>query len=390
MLPLGFSLAVANAEFRNRKEARNDLALIISENPATAAAVFTTNLFKAAPVLAAQDNLKNSSEIKAILINSGQANACTGEKGMQACLETQNMIEEAFNLPKKSILPASTGVIGAHFEMQKWKNAIPNLQKSLGNASLEDVAKAIMTTDAFPKFYSKTIALEGKEVRFAAIAKGAGMICPNMATMLSAIITDAKVEQGEWQEALRYAAEKSFNRISVDGDTSTNDTVFGLANGKSNIHVPLIELKKHLRHILEELAYLLVKDGEGSTKVLHISVNGAKDNQDADAIARTVGHSQLVKTAIYGKDPNWGRIVAAAGRANVQFDPNKLQVILCGIEIFNNGEPANIDIDAVFLKPFEQRDIDLKLILQEGNGKAKLKTSDLSHAYVSCNADYRT
>ncbi len=394
MLPLGFSMAVANAEFKNRPAPRNDLALVISDEGAVPAAVFTKNLFKAAPVLAAihnlQDNFKNNTQIRAILINSGQANACTGEKGMKACLETQRMVEQAFDLPLNSILPASTGVIGAHFDMEKWEKAIPKLKESLGKANTEDFAKAIMTTDAFPKFYSKEIEVDGKTVRFAAVAKGAGMICPNMATMLSMIITDAKVVQSEWQEAISYGAEKSFNRISVDGDTSTNDTLFGLASGKSEVQLGLEDLKKHVRQILEELAYLLVKDGEGATKVLCITVEGAKTNQDADAIARTVGHSQLVKTAMYGKDPNWGRIVAAAGRANVDFDPNKMQVILCNIEIFNNGEPTDIDVDAVFLEPFEQRDIELKIILQEGKGRAELKASDLSHAYVSCNADYRT
>ena len=390
MLPLGFSFAVADADFRDRKIKRNDLALLICNEAAISAAVFTTNLFKAAPVLCAQDNLKNSKEVRAVLINSGQANACTGDKGMHACLESQRLIEDAFSLPKDSILPASTGIIGAHMDMQKWKNAIADLKNSLGKASVEDFAQAIMTTDAFPKFVGTSIEIEGKEVRFAAVAKGAGMICPNMATMLSMVITDAKVSQEEWQEAFHFAVNQSFNRISVDGDTSTNDSLFGLASGKSNTRVPLDKLKETLSKVLIDLSYLLVKDGEGATKVMHIDVSGAKSDADADAIARTIGHSQLVKTAMFGRDPNWGRIVAAAGRANVDFDPNKLQLILCGIELFNNGEPKDIDIDTIFFEPFEKTDISLEIILQEGTGKAHLKASDLSHAYVSCNADYRS
>ncbi len=389
-IPLGFSFAVANAEFRDRKEPRNDLALAICHEPAVAAAVFTTNLFKAAPVLVAKDNLEKSPEIRAVIINSGQANACTGDKGMQACLESQKLIEENFSLPENSVLPASTGVIGAHMDMQKWKNALPQLKDSLGKSDVEDFAKAIMTTDAFPKFITKSMDIDGKEVRFAAVAKGAGMICPNMATMLSMVVTDAMVNKDDWQKAFSYAADRSFNCISVDGDTSTNDTIFGLASGKSGVSLSFELLKETLTQVLTDLAYLLVKDGEGSTKVMHITVKGAKSDADANAIARTVGHSQLVKTAMYGKDPNWGRIVAAAGRANVDFDPNKMQVILCGIEIFNKGEPTDIDVDAVFLEPFEQRDIPLEINLQEGNGFAELKASDLSHAYVSCNADYRT
>ncbi len=388
--PLGFSFAVADASFRGHKVQRTDLALTLCDVPATSAAVFTTNLFKAAPVLCAQENLKNSDGIRAVLINSGQANACTGDKGMSACLESQRLIEELFSLPKDAILPASTGVIGAHMDMQKWKDSASALKNSLGNASLEDFARAIMTTDAFPKFVGESIEIEGKEVRFAAVAKGAGMICPNMATMLSMVITDAKVSKEEWQEAFHYAVDKSFNRISVDGDTSTNDSLFGLASGKSNVTVPMDMLKKTLLKVLTDLSYLLVKDGEGATKVMHIDVSGAKSDADADAIARTIGHSQLVKTAMFGKDPNWGRIVAAAGRAHVDFDPNKMQVILCGIEIFANGEPRDMDIDAVFLEPFKETDIPIQIILQEGTGKAHLKASDLSHAYVSCNADYRS
>lgn len=388
-VPRGFQIAVANAEFRERAEPRNDLALVISDAPVIAAAVFTTNLFKAAPVLLAQENLIHGGT-RAILINSGQANACTGERGLQACLESQKMIEELFSLPEKSILTASTGVIGAHMDMQKWRKALPQLQASLGKANMEDFAKATMTTDAFPKFSGKTLSINGKDVHFAAVAKGAGMICPNMATMLSSVLTDAVVSQENWQEAFRYAVDQTFNRVSVDGDTSTNDTLFGLASGQSGVEVELETLKEVLVEVLGDVAYMLVKDGEGSTKVLHIDVIGAKSNADANAIARTVGHSQLVKTAMYGKDPNWGRIVAAAGRAGVDFDPNAIRVVLCGIEIFKNGEPTDIDIDALFLEPLTETNISLEIFLAEGEGKARLLCSDLSHDYVTCNADYRT
>lgn len=388
--PLGFQLAVADADFRCKSVARTDLALVISDEAVIAAGVFTTNIFKAAPVLSAQTNLQKAKEIRSIIINSGQANACTGDKGMAACLASQKLIENAFSLPEYSVLPASTGVIGTHMDMEKWENAIPKLEKSLGHASIDDFARAIMTTDAFPKLGGTVLDIEGKAVRFACVAKGAGMICPNMATMLSMVLTDALVSQKDWQEAFDYAVARSFNRVSVDGDTSTNDTIFGLASGKSGVAIPLGTLKETLTTLLSDIAYMLVQDGEGATKVMHISVSGAKNNTDADAIARTIGHSQLVKTAMFGRDPNWGRIVAAAGRAGIKFNPKKMRVIMCGIELFRNGEPTDIDVDALLTEPLDKKDIPIQIILEEGVGEAHVLCSDLSHDYVSCNADYRS
>ena len=389
-LPLGFKLAVANADFRSKNLPRNDLALLLCDDNAIATALFTTNVFKAAPVLCSQQNLATSKSIRAVVINSGQANACTGEKGMQACLKTQEMLEKTFSLPHASVLTASTGVIGAHMDLTKWEQAIPSLEKSLGSVSLEEYAKSIMTTDAFPKISYKKIEKNGKEIIFAGVAKGAGMICPNMATMLSVIFTDVKVEKNVWQEVVKNAVKTGFNQVSVDGDTSTNDSLFALASGKSETELDKDELQKIISEILQELAYLLVKDGEGASKVMHITVTGAKSDEDAEKIARTVGHSQLVKTAMFGKDPNWGRIIAAAGRAGVSFDPNSLTLKLCGIEIFKNGQPIDMEIDKVFYSHLEKVDINIEIFLQEGSGQTHLKASDLSHDYVSLNADYRS
>lgn len=389
-LPKGFSLAVANADFREKNLPRKDLSLVLCEQKTVAAGCFTTNLFKAAPVLCSQKNLAESEEIRAIVINSGQANACTGEKGMQTCLKSQAIIEELFDLPKGSVLTGSTGIIGAHINLEKWEEASYELKTNLGKATLEDYAKSIMTTDAFPKISYKKIEKNGKEVIFAGVAKGAGMICPNMATMLSVLISDVQVDKETWTETIKNAVRQGFNTVSVDGDTSTNDSLFALSSGLSRISLEKEELQAIVTEIIQELAYLLVKDGEGASKVMHIDVTGAKTDADAKKIARTVGHSQLVKTAVYGKDPNWGRIVAAAGRAGVPFNPNKLSLTLCGIEIFKDGQPVDMDIDAVFRPLFDQKDIDIQIHLAEGNGKASLKASDLTHDYVSLNADYRS
>lgn len=279
-------------------------------------------------------------------------------------------------------------------DMDKWKAAVPALAASLGSASLEDFARAIMTTDAFPKMSQAEAELSGGVIRLAGVAKGAGMICPNMATMLSLVMCDAAVDPEAWRSMFRRAVNSTFNRVSVDGDTSTNDSLFGLANGASGVRAESPDdravLEEALTGVLGDLAYMLVRDGEGATKVMHIRVSGAASDADAEAVARAVGHSQLVKTAMFGRDPNWGRIVAAAGRAGVKFRPEDLRVVLCGVELFRDGRPTDRDFDALLREPLEGVDIDLELTLGEGPGSSRLLASDLSHAYVSLNADYRS
>ncbi|MCH5276749.1 MAG: bifunctional glutamate N-acetyltransferase/amino-acid acetyltransferase ArgJ [Desulfovibrionaceae bacterium] len=399
-LPQGFRLAVATADFRDKHQDRRDLALALSDVPAVAAGVFTTNLFQAAPVQVARAALEAAGEgapsfssPRAMLINSGQANACTGEAGLEDCLATLDMVGAAVDLPASAILPASTGVIGARMDLGKWRVAVPALAFSLGHASLEDFARAIMTTDAFPKLSGAEVRLEGGPVRLAGVAKGAGMICPNMATMLSLVLCDAAVEAAAWRAMFRRAVDATFNRVSVDGDTSTNDTLIGLANGASGVRAEggdLAVLEEALTGVLGDLAYMLVKDGEGATKVMHITVRGAATDADAEAVARTVGHSQLVKTAMFGRDANWGRIVAAAGRAGVNFRPEDLRVSLCAVELFRDGRPTDLDFDALLKEPLAGTDLALELVLGNGPGTAKLLASDLSHAYVSLNAGYRS
>ncbi len=399
-IPQGFRLGAANADFRGKHLDRNDLSLAFSDVPATVAGVFTTNLFRATPVLVSEEHIKEAGDrgVRGVLFNSGQANACTGETGRENCLRTLDMVRDALkdagvNVSSDDLLPASTGVIGAQMPMDKWEAAVPSLVASLGKVDIEGLARAMMTTDAYPKMSGRELALEGGTVRLAGVAKGAGMICPNMATMLSLVMCDASVEPSAWRAMFRRAADATFNRVSVDGDTSTNDSLYGLANGASGVTVRESELpvlEKALTEVLGELAYMLVKDGEGATKVMHIHVTGAACDEDAEKVARTVGHSQLVKTAMFGRDPNWGRIVAAAGRAGVNFDPMALRVTLCGVELFRNGRPTDLDFDALLEEPLKNVDLPLDIVLGTGPGEARLLASDLSHGYVSLNSDYRS
>ena len=390
-IPLGFRFATAAAGFKH--PGRPDMALALSDVPAAAAGVFTTNVFKAAPVLIGQGMLKKSASARAVLINTGQANACTGPEGMANCLRTLELAAAATGLSPADILPASTGVIGMQLKMDAWTNAMPALAANLGKAGLEDFAAAIMTTDAFPKYRGEVLDMPGGKVTLVGAAKGAGMICPNMATLLSVVLCDAAVDPSAWQEIVSRAVRMTFNRASVDGDTSTNDTLYGLTNGASGVSLAgsdLEILEAALTRILADLAYKLVQDGEGATKVMHIRVTGARNDMDAEQAARTVGHSQLVKTAMYGKDANWGRIVCALGRSGVSFDPARARVSLCGVELFAHDQPATGDHDALLKDPLQQRDLHLDISLGDGPGHYTLLASDLTHEYVSINADYRS
>ena len=391
-LPQGFRAGAAAAGFK--KPGRNDIGLIVSDRPAVMAALFTTTAFKAAPVQVGQEILARYGTARAVLANSGQANACTGREGLENCRETQRLVAEAVGVQPHEIVPLSTGVIGAQLKMDLWRAAVPALAESLGTQDAEGFTRAFMTTDAFPKFVTRQVRLSGGEVKLAGMAKGAGMICPNMATMLSVVLTDAAVEREAWQDMFARAVAKTFNRVTVDGDTSTNDTVLGLANGASGVSAAAEQdarqLEDALTDVLGRLAHMLVKDGEGATKVMHISVCGAASDADAEQVARTVAHSQLVKTAIYGQDANWGRIVAAVGRSGVAIDPDAVRLTLCGIERFRDGQPVNDHLEDQLAELLKGKDIEVGIELGDGPGVAAVHASDLSHDYVSLNADYRS
>ena len=390
-LPKGFRIGTAAAAFR--RPDRDDLGLILSDGDAVTAGVFTTNAFKAAPVQVCQERLAASPVVRGILANSGQANACTGAEGLKNCRLTLDMVGKAAGVAGRDLLPLSTGVIGPQLMLDRFERATPQLVASLGSRDEEAFTRAIMTTDAFPKFTSREIALSGGTVRLSGMAKGAGMICPNMATMLAVVLCDAAVDATRWQRMFRHCVSETFNRVTVDGDTSTNDTVLGLANGGSGVAATEADmhlLARALSDVLGKMAYMLVQDGEGATKVLHIQVAGAINSAEAERIARTVGHSQLVKTAMYGRDANWGRIVAAVGRSGAQVDPNRVRVSLCGVELFRNGQPLPGDHDAATKDLLQKRDITIEIDMGLGHGEYVLLASDLSHDYVTCNADYRT
>lgn len=391
-LPKGFRAGATDANFK--KKDRDDLGLIFSDAPCQLAAMFTTNVFCAAPVRICRKILAKGETVRAIIANSGQANACTGEEGLRNCEEIQDLAAADLHIRPDEILPISTGVIGAQFDMAKWRAALPRLIKSLGSRDAEGFTRAFMTTDAFPKFACRDLELSSGSVRLTVMAKGAGMICPNMATMLCVALTDAKMDEKPWRDMFSRAVEKTFNRISVDGDTSTNDTILGLANGASGVACrsdgDLRALEEALTEILAKVAHMLVKDGEGASKVLHITVEGAASEANAARIARSVGNSQLVKTAIYGGDANWGRIVNAVGYSGVAVNPEAVSLYLCGIQRFKNGCPINDDKEAELSMLLKAPDIDVRIILGDGPGTYTLLASDLGHEYVTLNSDYRS
>ncbi|EFL49478.1 arginine biosynthesis bifunctional protein ArgJ [Solidesulfovibrio fructosivorans JJ]] len=392
-LPKGFSFSAAAAGFK--RPDRDDLALIVSDVPAAAAGVFTKNLFQAAPVLVAKKQIADSGgHARAVLVNSGQANACTGQAGIDDCRATLAMVAGATDLSPEDILPASTGVIGARLKLDKWKAAIPQLAANLGETSPVAAAKAIMTTDTFPKIAWGSLTTDAGEVRVLGMAKGSGMIAPNMGTMIGVLLCDAKVGSLWWQEAVAAAADRSFNSITVDGDTSTNDCVLALANGASEVVIDSAEGRQALLAVMVEvcqaLAYMLIQDAEGGTKILRVKVHGAASHAEAELAARAVGNSPLVKTAFFGQDANWGRIVCALGRSGASFAAEDVSVSIGGVPVFTKGMPVADDLDALLTPHMKRGEISLDIELGNGPGRYLLLASDLTYDYIKINADYRT
>ena len=336
----GFLLSGVSAGLK--KNEKKDLALVFSTVPARVSAIFTKNLIKAAPLLVAEKRIVKGL-CQAIIINSANANACTGERGYQDALGVAVALSQRLGIEESLVIPSSTGVIGEKLPAGKIKKSIPKLIRGLGEDNAREAAEAIMTTDAFPKYAGGQFSVGKKTATISAIAKGAGMICPNMATMLCFIMTDLNIQQKALSKALVTAASGSFNAMTVDGDTSTNDSVFILANGvlgnketteKSADYGKFVDA---LSSLCGEIAEMIVTDGEGATKVVRIRVTEAKTEGDAQKIARTIATSQLVKTAFYGEDANWGRIIAAAGRAGVKIDPEKIKLYFDETEVFSKG-----------------------------------------------------
>ena len=389
--PLGFRYASTYAGIR--KVAKDDLALIVSDVPANASATFTTNRVQAAPVKLAQKHLRDSrGKLRAILVNAGNAN-CATRTGDTVALETSRAAATILKAPLNQILPASTGVIGVELDARKITKALPELVSKLSPDRFGDVAEAIMTTDTVPKVASAEVSTGGRVVRIAGMTKGAGMIHPMMATTLAFVMTDAMIPVDFLKPMLSVGCEFSYNRLSVDGDCSTNDTLTLMANGASGVALSESSRKLFqdvLNRVLQELAARIAKDGEGARKRVTIKVSGAKTHADAASIARAIANSPLVKTAIAGSDPNWGRILCAAGYAGVEFDPSKVEISLQGIVVCKDGLAARFS-EAALKKKLDGKEclIDFR-IGGKGKGAARFWTCDLTEDYIKINASYRT
>jgi glutamate N-acetyltransferase/amino-acid N-acetyltransferase len=370
-----------------------DLALVVSDTAAQAAAVFTTNLAVAAPVVVSRDHLARSGGVaRAIVVNSGCANACTGAEGLQAALDMAADTAREIGCPIEQVLVASTGVIGVALPMDKIRRGLPEAVRALGADQGPAAARAIMTTDPFPKEAAIRFKIRGQDVAIGGIAKGSGMIEPTMATMLGFITTDAAIPHQLLDRALRAAVDDTFNAITVDGDSSTNDCVMILANGASGVTIDdttYADFLAGLATVCRELAIGIVRGGEGATKLVTVVVSGAASTTDARRAAKAIANSLLVKTAIHGGDPNWGRLLAVAGRAGVAFDLERAAVTIGTIVLFKDGRPYDeaAPLAADYLKG---TDLTVGVNLGAGAAQSTVWTCDLSAEYVRINADYRT
>jgi glutamate N-acetyltransferase/amino-acid N-acetyltransferase len=376
-----------------KKNGALDFGMICSETTATAAGVYTRNQIQAAPVLLCKDHLTDGIA-RAVIVNSGNANCYTGADGRADAYATAAETALALQLNRRQVLVASTGVIGVPLPMDRIRSAIPEVATAMRAHGFSDFARAILTTDTVPKLVRKQGMVDGRKFTLLAIAKGAGMMRPDMATMLCFICTDADIDGVLLQQALGEAVNQTLNRITIDGDTSTNDTVLMLANGVSGIEIrtePQLQIFKGvLTEALQQIARLLVKDGEGVTKVVEISVRGASSNVEALKIAETVAHSLLVKTAFFGQDANWGRIIAAVGRAGIPIDPDRIDLYFDDVQLISQGSYCGADAEDQAASILQRPEFGVIIDLHLGSGCDAILTSDLSADYVRINADYRT
>lgn len=390
---VGIRLGIACAGIK--KENHKDLVLFELADDTQTAAVFTQNAFCAAPVTISKKHLLES-QTKYLLINTGNANAGTGEQGITDATECCNLVAKKSDSKISEVLPFSTGVIGEYLPMEKFSSAIKTAYENLSEDNWENAAYGILTTDTVVKAVTRTVSINNKDITISGIAKGSGMIRPDMATMLAYIATDAKIEKSTLQSCLVEAVNQSFNRITVDGDTSTNDSAILMATGKSNIELKhnsdeLVSFQQVLTEICEELAKDMIRDGEGATKLITVSVTGCKSESEANDVAYTVAHSPLVKTAFFASDPNWGRILAAVGRAGVtDLDLAKIQIALDDVYIVRDGGKATDYSEERGQSVMDKSDISIHIDLGRGNSEIKVWTCDFSYDYVRINAEYRT
>jgi glutamate N-acetyltransferase/amino-acid N-acetyltransferase len=394
MIINGFTYSAVSAGIR--KKDRLDLGLIFCERPAVAVGVFTSSLVKAAPVLLGMEKIVTG-KAQAILVNSGIANACTGEAGMNAALKSAKLAAAALDIDEGLVQVSSTGVIGEQLPVDTIAGAMDELVKGLSPLAYDQVAQAIMTTDTVPKTADRICQIGGNEIKLFGIAKGAGMIMPDMATMLCFVMTDANISAPVLQSHLSEAVQQSFNRITVDGDTSTNDTVLVLASCQAaHPEINTLEteesraLAETFADLLKDLALQIVSDGEGATKLVTVRVTGARSENEAEQAARTIANSALVKTAFFGEDANWGRIIAALGRSGIVFDAERVAISFDDVLMVQDGLGLGAEAEVKATEVLKQKMFSVTVDLKIGQAASEIYTCDLSLDYVKINVDYRT
>ena len=399
----GFRAAGVHAGFREDPQ-RRDLALVVADEPAACAATFTRNAFCAAPVMVSREHLDGVSYgvARALVVNSGTANAATGYRGLQDARRTADIVAGALGCPASEVMVASTGLIGVHLPMVTFETGVPRAFEALSAEGGADAARAIMTTDTHPKeaavsFAGNGVGYEGCTFTVGGMAKGSGMIMPNMATMIACLTTDAPVRPDVLHDVLLRVVKQTFNKVTVDSDTSTNDSCFLFASGAAapgkeafQPGAPAIErFEQALLAVCTKLARMMATDGEGATRLVTVNVTGATSDADADAAARTVANSPLVKTAIYGHDANWGRIAAALGRSGARFAQERVDIDILGLPVLRQGLPVPLDEDEA-LRRFERPEVVIDVDLGAGSASTTIWTCDFSHEYVTINGEYRT
>lgn len=396
--PKGFLLSTAGADIKEprrdiKEPERDDLALILSEEEANVAATFTTNKIKGEPVKLNIRRIRRGTG-RAVVINSGNANVCTGRNGAGDALEMSSIAARALGIPEETVFVCSTGIIGVRLPMGRMRPRIKKLARDAGGATLMDAARAIMTTDRFPKLATRTVTAGGKKGTIAAICKGAGMIEPKMATMLCFIMTDLAVQKGSLKRVLKEAVGKSFNRLTVDGCTSTSDTVIIMANGAlGNTELKegsrgFLAFKHAVEDITLKLARMVARDGEGATKAVQVVIKGARTAAEAERAARAVANSNLVKTALYGADPNWGRLMAQLGGSGIEIDAEKTDIYFGPVKVARNGLSTGKNKEA--RRALNKNDVTVTIDLKLGRHTASVLTCDLTEDYVRVNSEYTT
>ena len=392
----GFRCAAVGAGIKSKPGAL-DVSLILSDHPAAAAAMFTTNRVCAAPVRVSREVIEAARPVRGVVVNAGNANACTGARGMKDARRMVALAEQAVAVPPGSFLVASTGIIGRPMPMDKVESGIRAAAAALGNSAnhAEAVRRAIMTTDTVPKSAAVEVRIAGKTVRIGGMCKGAGMIAPNMATMLAFVTTDAAVSAPLLRKALRVVVDRTFNSVTIDGDTSTNDTIFLLANGAA-ANKPIARPGRDFDAFCEalfivaaRLAQAIARDGEGATRFIEVCITGARNDADARAVARAIANSPLVKCAVHGGDPNWGRITCAAGYSGAPVVPEKMKLRINGVLLFKAGMPTRV-APGKLQACMSPKDIRIHLDLGQGRGERTMWTCDFSRDYIAINADYHT